>query len=104
MTKKQQLARTFALEKRVLVGVGALLMAIAILYTYFVALSIAYVVEREEFVHKTNLISEEVAHLEQEYLARSVGITEKEALAFGLVPVDNRVFVERGTLTFGLSQ
>lgn len=93
-------AVSFALERRVLLGVGTILLGIAILYTYFVALSIAYVVEREELVHKANALSEEVAHLEQQYLARSLEMTESKAFAFGLVPVQSRVFVERGTLSF----
>lgn len=100
MNNKKNTAITFTLEKRACFGVGMMLLGIAILYTYFVSLSIAYVVEREEFVHKNSILSEEVAQLEREYLARSLTMTEKSAFAFGLVPVESRIFVERGTLTF----
>lgn len=101
MKNKKHAPITLALEQKASFGVGALLVGIALLYTYYVAFSIAYVVEREALVQKTGVLSEEVAGLEKEYLARSLVMTEKEALAHGLVPVTSRVFVERGTLTFG---
>lgn len=94
----------FALERRVIFGVGTLLLAIALLYTYFVAFSIAHVTLREELVHKTATLAEDVALLEKEYLARSSEITEHKALAFGLVPAESRVFVEKRTLTFRAGQ
>lgn len=95
---------SFALERRAIFGVGVLLLAVALLYTYFVAFSIAHVALREELVRKTATIAEEVALLEKEYLARSNGITEHTALAFGLVPAENRVFVLKKTLTFRSGQ
>jgi len=79
---------------------GALLLAVVLLYTYFVAFSIAHVVEREEYVHKTAIVSEEVSRLEKEYLARSGQLTENSALALGLLPVESKSFVERRTFTF----
>jgi len=93
-------ATSFTLERRMSIGVGAFLIGIVFLYTYFVAFSIAFVVEREELVHNTIRLSEEVSRLEREYLAKSGGITESYASSLGLIPVTSKVFVERTTLSF----
>lgn len=90
---------TFALERKVFFGVGVLILALALLYTYFVAFSIAYVVEREELSHKAAVVSEEAVRLEKRYLERSQGITELSARSLGLVPAESRIFVERQTLS-----
>jgi len=97
-------AYAYELERRVLFGVGGLLLVIALLYIYFLAFSIAHVTLREELVRKTAGLAEEVALLEKEYLVRSNGITENEAFAFGLVRAENRLFIEKRTLTFRTGQ
>ncbi|XKT74310.1 MAG: hypothetical protein ACJKTH_03070 [Patescibacteria group bacterium UBA2163] len=90
----------FDLEKKVCLAVGALLIGIALLYTYFITASVAHVVTREEFAYKTINLTENVAQLEREYMTRSIAITQQNAIAFGLVPTYSSTFVERRTFTF----
>ncbi len=98
-TRIQKLS--FTLEKNILLSLGAGFIVFAFAYTYFLILSISAVVAREEFVYKTQILSEKVATLEQQYLFASNAITEHYAFDQGYVPVSRRTFVERGTLTLG---
>lgn len=99
MNYSRTTATSFRFEKRILLGLGALLVLLASLYTYFVMLSIAAVVEREELVQTSRGIGDSVARLEREYLARSNQLNEAVAYQHGYVAVGERLYVERGTLT-----
>lgn len=90
---------TFTYEKRVLFGMLGFLAFLMLLYTYFVTLSIAHAVEREEFVREASTRSEAVAVLEREYLASSNSLSEHVAYEAGYVPVSKKLYVERGSLS-----
>lgn len=87
------------LEKKALVMLSALLIISAVLYSYFVMLSVSHVVIREEIMHETEKLASDVAKLESQYLARSVTITEETALAHGFKRGGKQTFVERGAVT-----
>lgn len=90
---------SFQYEKRVIAGITALLLGLAALYTYFVMMSIAAVVEREELAQNITQRADAVASLEREYLARSHQLSETVAYQSGYVAAHHRLYVERGTLT-----
>lgn len=94
-------ALSFTVEKRALFGVCIVLTLLALFYVYYVMLSIAHVVEREELVVRSQQLSEKVANLEQGYLTASNAVTETVAYNEGYVPTKHRTYVERGTLTLG---
>ena len=99
MNTKRAQTISFAYEKRVLFGMLGFLSLLSILYVYFVALSIAHAVEREELVHRAAVHSEEVAALERQYLLASNGLSESVAYTAGYVPVSKKLYVERGSLS-----
>ena len=78
---------------------GALLFALAFVYSYFVMMSVAHVVAREDTQYDTERLSGAVAELEQQYLAASVQITEAKALASGFTLSPKQTFVERDAVT-----
>lgn len=90
---------SFQYEKRVIAGITALLLGLAVLYTYFVMMSIAAVVDREGLVREITERADSVALLEREYLARSHQLSEAVAYQSGYVAARHRLYVERGTLT-----
>lgn len=100
MTTHTPRAISFSYEKRIFLSLCSALFALAVVYSYFVATSIAYTVERGEFIKKSERIVESVALLEREYLLRSNRMTERVAFDAGYVPVSERLYVERATLTF----
>ena len=103
MNKLRTTAQTvsFALERRVFACMGAILLGLALAYTFLVMQSIAYVIEREEIVFSIQSLGEEVSALEQRYLSVSHTITEEDAGAHGLFTVSEKTFIERGVYTFG---
>jgi len=98
-TIKRAQTISFTYEKRVLFGMLGFLMLLSLLYVYFVTLSIAHAVEREEMVQKANVSSEEVAALERQYLSASNSFSESAAYTAGYVPVSKKLYVEKGTLS-----
>lgn len=92
-------AVSFALERKAFVSLGVILFMLAALYSYFVMLSVSHVVVREELLLETETLSDEVARLEQHYLADSTTLTEAKALSMGFTRVAKQTFVERGALT-----
>lgn len=90
---------SFVFEQRILAGLGIVLLILAVLYAYFVAFSIAHTVEREQLVHKTEQVVDDVATLEHQYLSRAHAMTERVAYGAGFVPVTQRTYVERGVLS-----
>jgi predicted transposase YdaD len=94
----------FHIERRAFTILGALLVVFAVLYSYFVMLSVSHVVVREEVMLENEQLASEVAHLEERYLAQSVNITENTALAHGFTRSRKQTFVERGTLTLTNAQ
>lgn len=96
---ERAVAIPFHIERRAFTIVGVLLVILAVLYSYFVMLSVSHVVVREEILLENERLASEVVHLEERYLTQSVGITEKEALAHGFTRSNKQIFVERGALT-----
>ncbi|MEK7613858.1 MAG: hypothetical protein AAB439_03245 [Patescibacteria group bacterium] len=92
---------SFAYEKRILFGVGVVILSLMVMYTYFVSLSIAHAVSRESYVRESEGLVDTVAALEREYLTRSNSMTERVAYGLGYVPISTRVYVERGVLSLG---
>lgn len=92
-------AVSFALERRMFVSFGVVLLAFAVFYSYFVMLSVSHVVVREEILHETELLADEVAHLERQYLADSAQLTEARALAHGFTRTQKHTFIERGSFS-----
>ncbi len=80
---------------------GALILSLMALYTYFVSISIAHAVSRESYVRESEALVDTVATLEREYLTRSNSMTERVAYGLGYVPIATRVYVERGVLSLG---
>jgi len=87
------------LERRVLFAVGALLLGLAFLYSYFVMTSVSHVVIREDMQYENEKLSGSVARLEQKYLAASVLLTEASAFSNGFTRISKQTFVERGAYT-----
>jgi Tfp pilus assembly protein PilE len=86
---------SFALERNIFFILGIGLVALIVLYSYLIMLSVSHVVVREEIMLATDTLASEVAALEQTYLARSMTITEKAAYAHGFVKNKNQYFITR---------
>ena len=100
----RQVAIPLHFEKRSLVVLGAFIIMLGVLYSYFVMLSVSHVVVREEILLESEQLASEVANLESTYLARSVRITESEALAHGFKRGGKQTFVERGAVSLSNAQ
>ena len=94
-------AAPFLVEMRALSVLGAGLLLLVMLYSYFIMLSVSHVALREQVLHESEQLASDVATLEQEYLARSVLITENTALAHGFTQTRQHIFVERGAVSLG---
>lgn len=95
---------SFALERKVFLGVGAVIAGLVFVYVYFVGISIFYAAEREEFSIRTQKLSEEVAKLEAIYLSRSNALTEGTAAERGFVVVSTPTYVTRGSFSLNNSR
>lgn len=101
---ERQVAIPFHLERRAFTIIGSLLVVLAILYSYFVMLSVSHVVVREETLLENEALASEVANLEQSYLAQSVRITEDAALAHGFTRGNKQTFVARSAVALTNAQ
>ena len=101
--QRRAIAVPFVLEKRALTVLASGLLLLVILYSYFVMLSVSHVALREQILYDSEKLASEVASLEQEYLARSVLITEETALAHGFTRSKRQLFVERSSLAQNLA-
>ena len=89
------------MEKKVFFGLGIIFVFLVFVYSYFVGISIFYVVEREEFSIQTERLEEKVAPLEARYLSRSNTLTEQTATEYGFVAVVSPTYITRGALSLG---
>lgn len=94
-------AAPFILEKRALTVLGAGLLLLVMLYSYFIMLSVSHVALREQVLYESEQLASDVATLEQDYLARSVLITKDTALAHGFTHTTHQIFVERSAVSLG---
>ena len=101
---RRQVAIPFHLERKAFALIGSFLIVLAVLYSYFVMLSVSHVVVREEILIENEQLASDVAKLEKAYLAHSVQITENAALAHGFVRSGTQLFVERGAVTLTNAQ
>ena len=82
-------------ERHALLAIGALMIALAGMYSYWVMASVIHVAHRGETAKKMALMSADVAHLETAYLSVSDSVTEARARELGFVTPMSRSFVER---------
>lgn len=85
----------YLLPRRVLMMLSAMLLALMLLYTYFVTLSVFHAVAREDALIQADALSDTVAVLEKTYLERSQALTEVYAHSLGFVPAHQKSFVAR---------
>lgn len=98
---RRTVAVSFAFERRALAVLAAVLVCSGVLYSYFIMLSVSHVVVREEIILESERLASEVSKLEQAYLARSLSITERDALAHGFARTNPHIFIERSTGSVG---
>ncbi len=82
-------------ERRLVLALGALLLACTALYVYFVMTSIVHVAARQELIKKVALAKTAVSSLESVYLAKTKSLTESYAHSIGFTAPSKKVFVER---------
>ena len=82
-------------ERMLLRVLFAALVALAMLYLYFVTSSVLNVIARKEALARLDGIQGSIGQLESRYLALSQGMTPEEGKALGLIPVENTNYVYR---------
>jgi hypothetical protein len=85
----------FLLERRMIMGIGAAIIMLSVVYGYCVAVSVAEVGARASALRAARALSADVATLESQYLAQTRGITEEYARSLGFVTPSGKTFVTR---------
>lgn len=71
------------------------MIALAILYTYFVGVTALNVIARKEARAETQILATAVSQLERDYFALSQGIGPEDGARLGLSPVQDTTYVHR---------
>ncbi len=93
--QSRALAEPFRREWRAVSLAAGLALALSVLYGYAVVSSIAHVSYRESALKEVRALTTERGSLEQAYLAKTSGITEKYARGLGYGDTKERIFVAR---------
>lgn len=100
---KKKHASSLIIPRRSIAVLGCVLIALVILYTYFVMFSIFHVVAREDALRQSEVLADKVAMLEQQYLEKSQRLTEGYARSLGFVSSSSRSFIERTTVAVSVA-
>ncbi len=85
----------YAAERVIMRSLVALLVALALLYLYFVSASVVNIMARKEALAQSGQIEGSIGSLEGQYFSLSQAITPQAEAALGLVPVTNTAYVDR---------
>lgn len=83
----------------VLVGI---LLCLAVLYMYFLSMSVMHVVLRKEVHQSASQVRTEIAELEAAYIVAQHAVSERIANAEVLTETSDKIFIERTTPTLVL--
>lgn len=97
------LASTIQKEQRYLYIASAVLVALFVLYTYFVSATVMHVVLRKEIDHQISDMHSRISSLEAEYIAAQHAVSADIALLPGFVEASDKIFIDRAPDTLVLS-
>lgn len=89
------LAREFQLERRALAAAATVLGILVCAYLALVAATILNIMGRNQAERRVEAIGNNIASLEERYLALSKRVTPEEASRLGLAPIDSVSYVYR---------
>lgn len=91
------LAYALPWERRLVAGIVASLIALSVLYVYFVIASIVHVAAMQSLMGQVTDAKNAVSQLETSYFAKSDTITEQYAESLGYVAAGDTAFVSQNT-------
>ncbi len=71
------------------------LVCLAVLYMYFLSMSVVHVVMRKELHQERRAVESEIAQLEASYIEAQHKVSEKIAMSESLSETSEKIFVER---------
>ena len=89
---------TLALQKRIFWSLVVAILALFVLYGYFVSTSITNVILREEVEENILAVNSEISQLEFIYLDQKNTVTLEFAYEMGFMDIDDKEFVSRKSL------
>lgn len=81
--------------KRVALTLVGLMLMLALMYIYFVFMSVVHVVIRTEIQHDIKAVASEISSYERTYIASQHHVSEQLAVQTGYVAVSDKDFIDR---------
>lgn len=91
-------------QKPLTATLGGVCLVLFALYIYFLSTSVLYVVARTDADLQMQTMRSEVSELEAEFITAQYAVSESIAQLSGYQPVDQKIFIDRGTPSLVLSR
>lgn len=86
---------TYISGKRVVFVLTGLMLALALLYIYFLFMSVVHVVIRTEIQHDVKAVASEIGEYERTYIASQHHVSQQLAVKTGYVAISEKDFIDR---------
>jgi predicted Holliday junction resolvase-like endonuclease len=88
---------TYLTPRFVAVLCSLVLVVLAVLYMYFLSMSVVHVVMRKELHQERREVESRIAELEASYIEAQHKVSEKIAMSESLAETNEKIFIERVT-------